>query len=427
MKIWRGLQTPFVTFGFGRGTSAEAVMIQQAMLEVRIKGIGEEGLTPVFPKLVFKIGAGVNRNPEDPQYNVKRLALKCATLRMYPDFLDMDLPTPMGCRSFLDEYLDEFGQQQFDGRNNLGVVSLNLPRIAIEARGNMNVFMGLLDKRLKICFNGLMARVDRLRDVKAEVAPILYCEGACGVRLKPEDKVFQLFENGRASVSLGYIGLHEMCNAMFPTEPHTYDSRKKQAFAKQILQYMRMATENWKEQTGLGFGLYSTPSENLCDRFCGLDNKEFGEIVGVTDKGYYTNSFHLDVEKEVTPFEKIDFEMDYCRIASSGFISYAEFPSMINNIDALEKVVDYAIDRVRYFGVNTPVDKCTACGFKGEALCTSKGYECPKCGCRDERLKTTRRVCGYIGRPDARPFIAGKQEEVGRRVKHIKSIGPITE
>ncbi len=416
-----------MTFGFGLGTSWASRLIQQSILKNRIAGLGKNHKTAVFPKLVFAIKDGINHKKGDQNYDIKQLALECASKRMYPDILNYDrvvevtgsFKTPMGCRSFLNPY-EEKGELVHDGRNNLGVVSLNLPRIAIQANGNVDKFYELLDQRLNLARRALETRISRLEKVKARVAPILYMEGACGVRLKADDSIAHIFKNGRASISLGYIGVHEAINALFGDESHVYDDQKLREEAVRIVQTLKDATAKWAAETGYAFSLYGTPSENLCNRFCRLDTKQFGVIKGVTDKGYYTNSFHLDVEKKVNPYDKIDFEMPYPAISSGGFICYGEFPNMQRNVEALENVWDYSYARVPYYGTNTPIDECYECGYTGEFSCTSKGFVCPKCGNHDSsKVSVTRRVCGYLGSPDARPFNFGKQEEVKRRVKHL--------
>jgi len=341
---------------------------------------------------------------------------------MYPDILNYDklvevtggFKAPMGCRSFLHEH-----ENEYDGRNNLGVVSVNIPRVALKATSTKD-FFNKLDEVLEIARKALDTRIDRLRDVKAKVAPILYTEGACGVRLDPEEYVFdKVFGNGRASISLGYIGLHEAANALFGTEEHTFDSREKREFTESVISHLKGVVTEWKEETGIAFSLYSTPSESLCDRFCRLDQKEFGLVKGVTDKDYYTNSFHLDVNKKVSPTEKIDFESEYPFYASGGFIIYTELPSMVNNLKGIEYIWDYSYDKAAYLGFNSPIDECYECGFRGETKATEEGFTCPSCGNRNSAtLSVTRRVCGYLGSPNSRPFIHGKQREVISRVKH---------
>lgn len=418
-------QTPFVTLGFGLGRSWEERLIQKSILNNRIAGLGKNKKTAVFPKLVFTIKKGLNFKHGDPNYDIKQLALKCASERMYPDILNYDrvvevtggFKAPMGCRSFLGEYQDAFGQPQYDGRNNLGVVSLNLPRLALNS-SSIEEFMLLLDEYAAISIDALKLRIKRLDDVKASVAPILYCEGAAGVRLSPDDAVSEIFKHGRASVSLGYIGINETVNALLPDDKrHAFDSDAKRKLGLDIVKRLRHYVDLAKENTGYAFSLYSTPSESLCDRFCSIDTEEFGVVPGVTDKGYYTNSFHLDVMKKVNPFEKIEFEAEYPAIANGGFIDYIEFPNMKHNLEGLERIWDFTYDRIPYFGTNTPIDRCT-CGWTGEALATESGFECPHCHNKGAGLSVTRRVCGYLGNPDDRPFNKGKQSEVMKRVKH---------
>ncbi|UGV22795.1 anaerobic ribonucleotide reductase subunit [Cronobacter phage vB_CsaM_Invicta] len=423
-------QTPFVTITFGTGQSRCERMIQKAILKNRIRGLGKEGITPVFPKLVMFMEKGINLDPEDRNYDIKQLALECASKRMYPDIISSannraitgsSVPvSPMGCRSFLSVWHDDNGNEILDGRNNLGVVTINLPRIALEAQeadDAHEAFWRILDDRLGLCFEALMTRIDSLRGVKASVAPILYTEGAFGVRLNPDDEILELFKNGRSSISLGYIGLHETL-LMFGSGQHPFDRIGSQKLGRLIIEYLRAATEAWKKKTGFGFSLYSTPAESLCHRFCKLDFEKFGSVKGITDKGWYTNSFHLDVDRKVTPFEKIDYEADYHYIATAGHISYVEFPDMKNNLQALEKVWDYAMDKLDYFGTNLPVDKCFVCGSDDEFTPTEDGFHCKHCGNHDPaKMNVTRRTCGYLGAAE-RPMNKGKQNEIIHRVKH---------
>lgn len=423
-------QQPFVTVTFGMGTSWFEREIQRAILKVRIKGLGAEGLTAVFPKLVMFMDEGINLNPEDPNYDIKQLALECSSKRLYPDIISAkanrsitgsSVPvSPMGCRSFLSVWKDGDGNEVLDGRNNLGVVSLNLPRIAIESGGDWEKFYTILDERLDLAKRALDTRIERLRGVKAAVAPILYTEGAFGVRLQPDDDIINIFKHGRSSISLGYIGLHEVGLTMQGIAP-TDDWASSDACVG-LVAYLRKAVDKWKDESeeGWGYSLYATPSESLCDRFCRLDKEQFGSIAGVTDKDYYTNSFHQDVYKHSNPFDKIDFEAPYHYISSAGHISYAEFPNVRNNTEGLETVWDYAMSKLSYFGTNTPSDKCLKCHFEGEFKIDSDGFHCPSCGNHDSKtMSVIRRVCGYLGSPNARGFNHGKNEEVMRRTKHV--------
>lgn len=416
-------QTPFVTFGFGLGTSWESRLIQKSILKVRMDGLGKRGKTAIFPKLVYTIKRGHNRRKGDVNYDIKQLAVKCATTRMYPDIVNYDkvveitgdFKSPMGCRSFLHEH-----QGEIAGRNNLGVVTVNVVRAALVSK-SIEEFWENLDEALELCKKALVNRIDRLRGVKASVAPILYMEGACGVRLKADDDIMQIFDKRRASISLGYIGIHETLQALTGTLTHPFNDEEKQALGLSIVKHMAEKCVEWTEETDFAFSLYGTPAESLCSRFCKLDKETFGEIPGVTDHGYYTNSFHLDVEYQTNPYYKIMYEESYPKYSKGGFICYGEYPNLQRNPEALEDIWDFSYDRVPYYGTNTPIDECYDCGFHGEFNCTSKGFTCPSCGNHDsQRVSVTRRVCGYLGSPDARAFNEGKQKEVISRVKHLK-------
>lgn len=414
-------QTPFVTITFGTGTDWTERMIQKAILKNRIKGLGRDGITPIFPKLVMFVEEGVNLYKDDPNYDIKQLALECASKRMYPDIISAknnkaitgsSIPvSPMGCRSFLGVWKDSTGNEILDGRNNLGVVTLNLPRIALDSyigtQFNEQKFAELFNKRMDLCFEALMCRISSLKGVKATVAPILYQEGAFGVRLKPDDDIIELFKNGRSSVSLGYIGIHEL-NILVGRD-----------IGQEILTKMNTHLKQWTERTGFAFSLYSTPAENLCYRFCKLDTEKYGSVKDVTDKGWYTNSFHVSVEENITPFEKISREAPYHFIATGGHISYVELPDMKNNLKGLEAVWDYAVQHLDYFGVNMPVDKCFTCGSTHEMTPTENGFVCSICGETDpKKMNTIRRTCGYLGNPNERGFNLGKNKEIMHRVKH---------
>lgn len=423
-------QTPFVTFGFGLGTSKEATLIQEAILKERILGLGKNGLTPVFPKLIFSIKDGINHKEGDINYHVKKLAIECASKRMYPDIINVDklteitggFKTAMGCRSFLHEWENAAGEKVYDGRNNLGVVSINLPRIAIQSKGDKTDFYNRLDTALDMCHDALKIRIDRFKNVKADVAPILYTEGAMGVKLKPTDNITDLFESGRASISLGYIGINEMVNAMFTSKTHIFDDEEKQEFALEVLNKLNARCKLWKEESGYHYSLYSTPSESLCDRFLNIDLNDFGIIKGVTDKEYYTNSFHLDVAYKTSPFKKIDFEAPYQLIASGGFIGYAELSKLKNYMDvAIESLWDYSFNKLGYMGLNIPIDTCLSCGFTGDITLHDHGaFECPSCGNDDVyTMDITKRVCGYIGKIDKIGWNPGKTAELKNRTKHV--------
>lgn len=374
---------------------------------------------------------GINLEPRDQNYDIKRLALECASKRMYPDIISSKINreitgssipvSPMGCRSFLGVWHDADGKEVLDGRNNLGVVSLNLPRIALDAGGDVTQFNKILQERLELCKEALITRIDQFKGVKASVAPVLYCEGAFGMRLDPNDDVTKAFENGRASISLGYIGLHETLVHLFGKAPH--ECVNIQNYGKGIITLLKQATEAWKKETGYGFSLYSTPAESLCHRFAKLDKAVYGEVKGVNEHTYYTNSFHQDVFAKTKPFDKIRYEMSYHRIASGGHISYVEYPDMKNNLDGLEAVWDFAMEHLAYFGTNTPVDQCFECKSHKEMTPTSEGFVCPVCGNKDpERMQVTRRTCGYLGSAGTVPWNAGKQTEMIHRYKHFSQI-----
>ncbi|HEK9986001.1 anaerobic ribonucleoside-triphosphate reductase [Streptococcus equi subsp. zooepidemicus] len=420
-------QTPFTSLGFGLGTSWFEREIQKAILTIRINGLGSEHRTAIFPKLIFTVKRGLNLEPDSPNYDIKTLALECATKRMYPDMLSYDkiieltgsFKSPMGCRSFLQGWKDEQGQDVTSGRMNLGVVTMNLPRIAMESNGDMDKFWELFNERLHICKDALIYRVERVKEATPANAPILYQYGAFGKRLAKTGNVDELFKNRRATVSLGYIGLYEVATVFYGGQwEHNQEAKD---FTITIVKEMKKACEAWSDEYGYHFSVYSTPSESLTDRFCRLDTDKFGIVADITDKEYYTNSFHYDVRKNPTPFEKLDFEKDYPAAgASGGFIHYCEYPVLQQNPKALEAVWDYAYDRVGYLGTNTPIDKCYECHFEGDFTPTERGFTCPNCGNNDPKtVDVVKRTCGYLGNPQARPMVNGRHKEISARVKHM--------
>lgn len=590
-------QTPFVTISFGLSTSWAGRVVQKAILKVRINGYGAQSKTPVFPKLVYMLKEGVNMRAGDPNYDVKRLALYCASKRIYPDFQSVDNtvrdlgfnPTSMGCfagdhtvrvrmsgdggyetltgeslwewaasqygaqkqpngvdeyvdvpsgdldvadshtgaeqgarvlrlvknysnvwvrvkvvpetesnmserkivltltddhplpvqgkgrlyagslmpgdrltsasgetlrvtsvtgcahdgpsydlttdtdyfdlngvvshncRSFLSYYENpETGEPVEYGRFNVGVVTLNLPRIAMQTESTEE-FMRLLDARAGIVREALDWRFDQVREATASQSSIHYVTGAAGVALSPSDKVGDLVEGGYATASMGYIGVYEAVARFYGGD--WYSNREAVEFSVNIVRRLDELARSWKAESGRGYGVYGTPSESLCDRFARLDTRLFGEVEDITSKGYYQNSFHVDVRKNMSPFEKWRVEAQYLPYTTGGAIDYVETETLLKNPDALESIVDAAVAAgVRYFGVNQPVSQCFECDYSGEFAADVRGFYCPECGERDEeKISVVRRVCGYLGSFADRPVVEGKRKEIVARVKHLRA------
>jgi anaerobic ribonucleoside-triphosphate reductase len=589
-------QTPFVTISFGLATSWAGRVVQKAILKVRINGYGAQSKTPVFPKLVYMLKEGVNMRAGDPNYDVKRLALYCASKRIYPDFQSVDNtvrdlgfnPTSMGCfagdhtvrarmggdggyatwtgeklwewaanqygakkqpngvdkyvdvpsgdldvadshtgaeqgarvlrlvknysnvwvrvkvvpepesnmserkivltltddhplpvqgkgrlyagslvpgdrltsasgetlrvtsvtgcahdgpsydlttdtdyfdlngvvshncRSFLSYYENpETGEPVEYGRFNVGVVTLNLPRIAMQTESTSD-FMRLLDARAGIVREALDWRFDQVREATASQSPIHYVTGAAGVAMSPSDKVGDLVEGGYATASMGYIGVYEAVARFYGGD--WYGNREAVEFSVNIVRRLDELARSWKAESGRGYGVYGTPSESLCDRFARLDTRLFGDVENITSKGYYQNSFHVDVRKNMSPFEKWRVEAQYLPYTTGGAIDYVETETLLKNPDALESIVDAAVAAgVRYFGVNQPVSQCFECDYSGEFAADVRGFYCPDCGERDEeKISVVRRVCGYLGSFADRPVVEGKRKEIVARVKHLR-------
>lgn len=333
------------------------------------------------------------------------------------DYFDVSGIVSHNCRSFLTEYRSpETGEVVAYGRRNIGVVSLNLPNIALST-STPEEFMKLLDERAILVHDGLMYRYNRLAGTLAKNAPILYQYGATGHRLSGNEVVQPIFDNGEATASIGYIGLHEVATKFWGND--WQDNEDAKAFTVGVLERLNYWKSKWADETGIAFSVYGTPAESLCSRFAAIDKETFGEVKDITDKGYYTNSFHLDVRKKVTPFEKIDFESAYTPLSTGGNICYVEQPSLVKNLDAFEAIWDYMHDHVPFSGINTPISRCLSCGYHGDFDADVKGFFCPECNNRNpETIEVIQRMCGYISSVGIRKPISGRVKEIKSRVKH---------
>ena len=422
-------QTPFVTLFLHLDEKdpyiKENAMIIEEILKQRIQGVKNDVgvyVTPAFPKLVYVLDE--NNCLKGGKYDyLTRLAVKCSAKRMYPDYISAkkmrenyegNVFSPMGCRSFLSPWKDENGNYKFEGRFNQGVVSINLPQIAIIADGDEDKFWKLLDERLELCKEALMCRHYALLGTTSDISPIHWQYGAIA-RLGKGEKIDKLLYGGYSTMSLGYIGIYEMTKLMkgvSHTTPEGHD------FALKVMKYLRGATDKWKKETNIGFALYGTPAESLCYKFARLDKEKFGTIKDVTDKGYYTNSYHVDVREKIDAFEKLSFESEFQKISSGGAISYVEIPNMQHNILALESAVKFIYDNIQYAEFNTKSDYCQVCGFDGEIIINDNNeWECPNCGNKDHsKMNVVRRTCGYLGENF---WNAGKTKEIKQRVLHM--------
>ena len=422
-------QSPFVTLFLNLDKDdpyiEENAMIIEEILKQRIEGIkNEKGVyvTPAFPKLIYVLDEHNCLKGGKYDYLTK-LAVKCSAKRMYPDYVSAKMMREnyegnvfscMGCRSFLTQWKDENGNYKFEGRFNQGVVSLNLPQIGILAEGDEEKFWALLEERLALCFEALMCRHHALEGTLSNVSPIHWQYGAIA-RLKKGEPIDKLLHDGYSTISLGYIGLYEVTKLMTGVS-HT--DPKGTNFALRLMKRLRLACDTWKLETGLGFGLYGTPAESLCYRFAEIDKKRFGEIPDVTDKGYYTNSYHVDVREKIDAFEKFRFESQFQKISSGGAISYVEIPNMRHNLEALEDVVRFIYDNIQYAEFNTKSDYCHVCGYDGEIIINDDlEWECPQCHNKDKnKMNVTRRTCGYLGENF---WNVGKTKEINARTLHL--------
>ena len=422
-------QSPFVTLFLNLDKDdpyiEENAMIIEEILRQRLEGIkNEKGIyiTPAFPKLIYVLDEHNCLKGGKYDY-ITELAVRCSAKRLYPDYISAkkmrenyegNVFSCMGCRSFLSPWKDENGNYKWEGRFNQGVVSINLPQIGIIAKGDEEVFWKLLDERLQLCYEALMCRHQSLKGILSDVSPVHWQYGAIA-RLKSGETIDKLLEGGYSTISLGYIGLYEVTKLM-TGQSHTTPGGLK--FALKLMNTLREYTDRWKEETGIAFGLYGTPAESLCYRFARIDQERFGIIEDVTDKGYYTNSYHVDVREKIDAFSKFTFESQFQKISSGGAISYAEIPNMQNNIGALEELVKFIYDNIQYAEFNTKSDYCHVCGFDGEIKVNEDlEWECPNCGNKDHtKMNVTRRTCGYLGENF---WNVGKTKEIKARVLHL--------
>lgn len=422
-------QSPFVTLFLHLEEDdpyiKENAMIIEEVLRQRYEGIKNEAgvyVTPAFPKLVYVLDEHNCLKGGKYDYLTK-LAVKCSAKRMYPDYISAkkmrenyegNVFSPMGCRSFLSPWKDENGNYKFEGRFNQGVVSINLPQIAIIADGDENKFWKLLDERLELCKEALMCRHYALLGTTSDISPVHWQYGAIA-RLEKGEKIDKLLYGGYSTISLGYIGIYEMTKLMkgvSHTDPVGHD------FAIKVMKHLRQTVDKWKKETNIGFALYGTPAESLCYKFARIDKEKFGTIKDVTDKGYYTNSYHVDVREKIDAFDKLSFESEFQNLSSGGAISYIEIPNMQHNIPALETAVKFIYDNIQYAEFNTKSDYCQVCGYDGEIIINDDNeWECPNCGNKDHsKMNVVRRTCGYLGENF---WNAGKTKEIKQRVLHM--------
>ncbi|WP_036728508.1 MULTISPECIES: anaerobic ribonucleoside-triphosphate reductase [Peptoniphilus] len=422
-------QAPFVTLFMHLEDNDpyidEVAQIIEEILKQRIKGIKNDAgvyVTPAFPKLIYVLDEN-NIRRDSKYYYLTSLSIRCTAKRMYPDYISAkkmknnyegNVFSPMGCRAFLPAWKNEKGQYQFEGRFNMGACSINLPQVAILANGDEKKFFEILEKRLELVKRIGVIRYEHLKNVTSDSSPIHWQHGAIA-RLGKHESIAPLLLNGYSTVSLGYIGIYEatiLTKGVSHTDPVGYE------FAMKIMDHLNDAVKRWTEEIGIKFTLYATPAESLTHRFCSIDKNRFGVIENVTDKGYYTNSFHVDVREDISAFEKFTFESKFQDRSTGGCISYVEIPNMGHNLEALETLVKFIYDNIQYAEFNTKSDYCAECGFDGEIKLNDENkWECPQCGNKDKAtLTVVRRTCGYLGENF---WNEGRTKEINSRVLHI--------
>ena len=432
-------QAPFVTvFMYLNEAKSEqekkdlAIIIEETLLQ-RYQGVkNEKGVwvTPAFPKLIYVLEED-NITEDAPYYYLTRLAAKCTAKRMVPDYISekkmLELKVDkngeghcypcMGCRSFLTPYVDENGKPKYYGRFNQGVVTINLPDVALSSGGNVEKFWKIFDERLELCHRALMCRHERLKGTLSDAAPILWQYGACA-RLKKGEPIDKLLYGGYSTISLGYAGLYE-CVKYMTGKSHTDPTATP--FALEIMEHMNAACKQWKAQHNIDFSLYGTPLESTTYKFAKCLQKRFGVIPGVTDKGYITNSYHVHVTEKIDAFEKLRFEAQFQHLSPGGAISYVEVPNMQQNLEAVLQVMKFIYDHIIYAELNTKSDYCQECGYDGEIEIVEEDgkliWRCPNCGNTDQdKMNVARRTCGYIG---TQFWNQGRTQEIKERVLHL--------
>ena len=440
-------QAPFVTVSMYLGEAKNeqekkdlAMVIEETLLQ-RYQGVkNEKGVwvTPAFPKLIYTLDED-NIYPDSPYYYLTELAAKCTARRMVPDYISAkkmrelkgDVYTCMGCRSFLtpDRFTDagvgnianalnyEPGKHKYYGRFNQGVVTINLPDVALSSGGNVEKFWQIFEDRLELCHRALQYRHNRLKGTLSDAAPILWQYGACA-RLKKGEPIDKLLYDGYSTISLGYAGLYE-CVKFMTGRSHTDPTATP--FALQIMQKMNDKCKQWKEAENIDYSLYGTPLESTTYKFAKCLQKRFGIIPGVTDKGYITNSYHVHVTEKIDAFTKLGFEAQFQHLSPGGAISYVEVPDMQNNIEAVLQVMRFIYDNIIYAELNTKSDYCQKCGWDGEITIKEQDgklvWTCPQCGNQDQdTMNVARRTCGYIG---TQFWNQGRTQEIKDRVLHL--------